>query len=86
MAQRVYDLTVLRYDQGLATQLEVTDARLSLLQARTNLAQAITDYYIADVGRERDALAGRARGGASEHAPHSRARPAGARPSGGPQR
>lgn len=49
-AQRVHDLTVLRYDQGLATQLEVTDARLALLQSRTNLAQAIADYQIADAG------------------------------------
>lgn len=53
VAQRVYDLTVLRYEQGLATQLEVNDARLSLLQARTNRAQAITDYYIADAGLTR---------------------------------
>jgi outer membrane protein TolC len=44
----VYDLTVLRYERGLATQLEVTDARLALLQARTNLARAVSDYYIAD--------------------------------------
>lgn len=48
VAQRVYDLTVLRYERGLATQLEVSDARLSLLQARTNLAQAIADFYTAD--------------------------------------
>ena len=47
-AQRVYDLTVLRYDRGLATQLEVSDARLALLQARTNLAQALSDYYVAE--------------------------------------
>ena len=47
-AQRVYDLTVLRYEQGLASQLEVSDARLALLQARTNLAQALADYYTAD--------------------------------------
>lgn len=47
-AQRVYDLTVLRYDRGLATQLEVTDSRLALLQARTNLAQALSDYYVAE--------------------------------------
>jgi outer membrane protein TolC len=47
-AQRVYDLTVLRYDRGLATQLEVTDARLALLQARTNLAQALSDFYVAE--------------------------------------
>ena len=47
-AQRVYDLTVLRYEQGMASQLEVSDARLSLLQARANRAQAIAQYYIAD--------------------------------------
>jgi outer membrane protein len=47
-AQRVHDLTVLRYNQGLATQLEVSDARLALLQARNNLVQAITDFYIAE--------------------------------------
>lgn len=52
-AQRVHDLTVLRYDRGLATQLEVSDARLALLQARTNVAQAIADFYIADAGVER---------------------------------
>lgn len=46
-ATRVYDLTVLRYDEGLATQLEVTDARLALLQSRTSLAQAIADYHLA---------------------------------------
>ncbi len=47
-AQRVYDLTVLRYERGLATQLEVSDARLALLQARTNLAQALSDFYVAE--------------------------------------
>jgi outer membrane protein TolC len=52
-AQRVHDLTVLRYDQGLATQLEVSDARLSLLQSRTNLAQAIADFYLAEAGVSR---------------------------------
>jgi outer membrane protein TolC len=54
-AQRVYDLTVLRYERGLATQLEVSDARLALLQARTNLAQAIADFYIADASVTRAA-------------------------------
>lgn len=52
-AQRVYDLTVLRYEQGQATQLEITDARLALLEARTNLAQALTDFHIADAGVNR---------------------------------
>lgn len=49
-AQRVYDLTTLRYEQGLATQLEVSQARLELLQARTNLARAISSFYVADAG------------------------------------
>lgn len=52
-ASRVHDLTVLRYESGLATQLEVSEARLALLQARTNLAQAIADYHIADAGYSR---------------------------------
>jgi outer membrane protein len=65
-AQRVHDLTVLRYEQGLATQLEVSDARLALLQARTNVAQAIADYYVADVG------VARALGGATTAATSSR--------------
>lgn len=48
VAERVYELTELRYDQGLATQLEVNEARLALLQARTNLAQAVADFYVAE--------------------------------------
>ncbi len=52
-AQRVYELTVLRYDQGLASQLEVSDARLSLLQARANLAQSTAQYLIADASVQR---------------------------------
>jgi outer membrane protein len=52
-AQRVHDLTVLRYERGLATQLEVADARLALLQARTNLAQAIASFHLADAGVSR---------------------------------
>lgn len=61
-AQRVYDLTVLRYDRGLATQLEVTDARLALLQARTNLAQSLSDFYVAEATVTR-ALSGTRGGG-----------------------
>jgi len=52
-AQKVYDLTVLRYDQGLATHLDVSDARLGLLMARANYAQAVAQYYIADAGLQR---------------------------------
>lgn len=52
-AQRVYDLTVLRFDRGLSTQLEVTDARLALLRSKTNVAQAIADFRIADAQLKR---------------------------------
>ncbi len=52
-ARRVYDLTELRYEKGLATQLDVFSARLSLNQARVNLAQALTDFYVADAGVDR---------------------------------
>jgi outer membrane protein TolC len=46
-AQRVYELTELRYQQGLATQLDVSDARLALQQARLNEVTAYHDYYLA---------------------------------------
>lgn len=52
-AQRVYDLTEMRYEKGLATQLDVFSAQLSLNQARVNLAQALADFYVADAGVDR---------------------------------
>jgi outer membrane protein TolC len=62
----VHELTVLRFERGLATQLEVADARLALLQARTNHAQAMADLLLADADVDR-ALAG----GASGSSPRS---------------
>ncbi|HEX8385494.1 MAG TPA: TolC family protein [Rubricoccaceae bacterium] len=47
-ATRVYRLTELQYQNGLATQLEVSNARLALLQSRSNLVQALADFYTAD--------------------------------------
>ncbi len=47
-AARVYRLTELQYREGLATQLEVSNARLGLLQARSNLVQALANFYTAD--------------------------------------
>ena len=46
-AQRVYELTELRYREGLATQLDVSDARLALQQAQLNEATAYHDYHLA---------------------------------------
>ncbi|GJG89508.1 hypothetical protein tb265_46890 [Gemmatimonadetes bacterium T265] len=56
-ARRAYDLTLLRFEQGASTQLDVTSARADLLQARTNLAQAAADYATAGAAVAR-ALAG----------------------------
>jgi outer membrane protein TolC len=47
-AERVYNLTTLQYDEGVTTQLDVSNARLALLQARSNLVQALADFYLAD--------------------------------------
>ena len=52
-AQKVYDLTELRYQEGLATQLDVSSARLALQQARINEAQAYHDAYAALAQAER---------------------------------
>lgn len=52
-AERVYDLTELRYAEGMATQLDVSNARLALQQARLNQVQAFHDAYLAVARAER---------------------------------
>lgn len=52
-AERVYALTELRFEEGLATQLEVADARLALQQARLNRVQAQHDALVALARAER---------------------------------
>jgi outer membrane protein TolC len=52
-ATRVYELTELRYTEGIATQLDVSDARLALQQARMNEANAYHDFYLALARAER---------------------------------
>ncbi len=52
-AQKVYELTELRYQEGQATQLDVSTARLSLQQARINEVQAYHDAYAALAAAER---------------------------------
>lgn len=46
-AQRAYDIAALRYREGLSSQLELSDARLLLEQARGNRAQAARDLRVA---------------------------------------
>jgi outer membrane protein TolC len=46
-ADEAFRIASLRFERGLGTQLEVSDAQLLLLTARTNAARATVDYYLA---------------------------------------
>ncbi len=46
-AEEAFRIAQLRFERGLSTQLEVSDAQLLLLTARTNAARATIDYYLA---------------------------------------
>jgi outer membrane protein TolC len=46
-AQRAYEIAELRYREGVSTQLELSDARLALEQARANRAQSARDLQVA---------------------------------------
>jgi outer membrane protein TolC len=46
-AQRAYEIAELRYREGVSTQLELSDARLLLVQAQATRAQAARDVQVA---------------------------------------
>ncbi len=52
-ATRAYHLADVRYSNGIASSIEVSDARLALQQARVNEAQSTRDYLAAMAGLER---------------------------------
>ncbi|MBL8961554.1 MAG: TolC family protein [Gemmatimonadetes bacterium] len=54
-AEEAWKIAALRFERGLSTQLEVADAQLLLLTARTNAARASTEFYLAtaDLARAR---------------------------------
>jgi len=52
-AERAQHLASVRYANGIATALEVSDARLALEQASVNEAQATRDYLLALAALER---------------------------------
>jgi outer membrane protein TolC len=52
-AVRAHHLADVRYANGIASSLEVSDARLALQQARVNEAQSTRDYLVAMAGLER---------------------------------
>ena len=46
-AREAFRIASLRFERGLGTQLEVTDAQLALLTAVSNAARGTVDYYLA---------------------------------------
>ena len=46
-AQRAYQIANVRFTNGVSTQLELSDARLSLQQAEANRTQAARDLQVA---------------------------------------
>jgi outer membrane protein TolC len=46
-ANEAFRLASLRFTRGLSTQLDVSDAQIALLTARTNEARAVYDLYLA---------------------------------------
>jgi outer membrane protein TolC len=52
-ATRAYHLADVRYTNGIASSIEVSDSRLALQQARVNEAQSTRDYLAALAGLER---------------------------------
>lgn len=46
-ARRAYGIAEIRFREGISTQIELTDARILLEQARTNLASAARDLQVA---------------------------------------
>jgi outer membrane protein TolC len=57
LAQRAYDIAVVRYKEGTGSQLEIENADVALRQARINRLQVIFDYIVASA--ELDLLLGK---------------------------
>ncbi len=46
LAQRAYDLSLLRYKEGTGSQLEIQNSELALRQAKTNRLQTVYSYIV----------------------------------------
>ncbi len=46
LAEKAYDIALVRYKEGTGSQLEIQNADMSLRQARTNLLQSIYSYKV----------------------------------------
>lgn len=47
LAERAYEISVTRYNEGTGTQLEIKNANIELQTAKTNRLQVVHDYIIA---------------------------------------
>lgn len=47
LAEKAYNISLVRYKEGTGTQLEIQNSELALRQAKINLLQSIYDYNIA---------------------------------------
>ncbi len=57
LAERAYDISVVRYKEGTGNQLEIQNADIALQQARANRLQSVYEYIIAKA--ELDELLGK---------------------------
>ena len=64
-AERSYEITLLRFREGIGSQLELSEAELQLNKAKTNYLQAVYDYLVARV--ECDKALGRTARPAEDH-------------------
>jgi len=53
VAERSYNISLLRFREGIGSRLELTDAELQLNKAKTNYLQAVYDYLVASTQLEK---------------------------------
>ena len=49
VAERSYNISLLRFKEGIGSRLELTDAELQLNKSKTNYLQAVYDYLVATI-------------------------------------
>lgn len=49
LAQKAYDLSLVRFKEGTGTELEVKDSEIQLYSAKTNYLKSVYDYTIAKI-------------------------------------
>lgn len=52
LAQKTYDISLVRYKEGTSTQLEVQNSDMALRQARSNMLQSVYEYIVSSAELE----------------------------------